>query len=244
MTLTKLIEVSSEFLNTPRKVWVQPAILGPASDCLIFLDAELYMDRVKAPDIVHDLQITGRLPPVASIYVSYLNTAARHIDFTCNETYSSFVSTERFYLCGLSLSGLAAAFTAIRHPAVFSGVLSQSPSAWWNDGWLAESLQRIGPLAGRYWISVGNEELQEGLAHPPSGLFQKTSQLHSVRDFAQKLSAICGHVHYNEFSGGHDPACWAEELPQALTWLIRSAKTPLKHAHDNGCIDQATETPL
>jgi enterochelin esterase family protein len=234
--MTYPLEVTSKYLAVPRKVWVQPAISGPASDCLIFLDAELYMDRVKAPDIVRDLQITGRLPPVASIYVSYLNTADRHIDFTCNETYSSFVSTDlcrwiertvgtyqRFYLCGLSLSGLAAAFTAIRHPAVFSGVLSQSPSAWWNDGWLAESLPRIGSLAGRYWISVGNEELQEGVAHPPSGLFQKTSQLDSVRGFAQKLSAICGHVHYNEFSGGHDPACWAHELPQALTWLIRSA---------------------
>ncbi len=194
------------------------------------------MDRVKAPGIVHDLQTTRRLPPIHAVYLSYLDTAARHIDFTCNDTYSSFLATDlcrwieltmgtykKIFLCGLSLSGLAAAFTLLRHSTVFSGALCQSPSAWWSDEWLVKSLMVNGAPGSRFWISVGDREVQEGVTHPPTGLFQKTSQIGSVRRLAEKLSGCNAPVRYNEFPGGHDPACWAAELPQALPWLIQNA---------------------
>jgi len=230
-------EISSGLLDAPRKVWVQPPIPGDASDCLIFLDAEIYIERVQSPGIVHDLQAAGQLPSVASVYLSFVDNAARHGDFTCNEKFALFIATDlcrwieqtvgtyqRLFLCGLSLSGLQALFTAIQHPQVFSGVLSQSPSAWWNDEWLAASLPRDG-VGGRYWISVGNQELQEGVSHPPTGLFQKTSQMASVGRLSDKLKESKNDVRYNEFSGGHDPVQWAEELPQALRWLIKGGLT-------------------
>src|ERR1700722_9931769 len=134
-------EISSELLNKPRTAWVQPAVAGHGADCLIFLDAEFYIAKVRAPTIVADLQKTGSLPPVTSIYVSHIDAMARIADFTCNGAFSSFVATdlcrwieqtvgrfERFFLCGLSLSGLAATFAAFQHPTRFCGVLSQSPS--------------------------------------------------------------------------------------------------------------------
>ncbi|WP_417389345.1 hypothetical protein [Gimesia sp.] len=55
---------------------------------------------------------------------------------------------------------------------------------------------------------------------PPSGLFQKTNQLDSVCRLEQKLTAVGQYVHYAGFEGSHDPACWAEELPPALVWLL------------------------
>lgn len=229
------LEVTSKLLALPRKVWVQPAVFGSAPDCLIFLDGELYLERVKAPAIIDDLQKAGRLPPVECVYLSNLDGAARHIDFTCNATYSFFLATdllrwieqalgshERIFLCGLSLSGLSAAFTASRHPGTFSGILSQSPSAWWNDEWLASSLAGCRMNPGRFWISVGNKEIQENISHPPSGLFQKSSQLESVRRLARNLKDCCTEVQLKEFSGGHDPACWANELPTALSWLLQA----------------------
>jgi enterochelin esterase family protein len=203
---------------------------------LIFLDAELYIDRVKAPELLRALQTGNALPPVAAVYLSSPDPASRHVDFTCNEAFSSFLASElggwidqtvgsyeRFILCGLSLSGLSAAFTTLRYPGAFSGTLCQSPSAWWNDEWFSASL-KPGVLHGnRFWISVGSQELQSGVSHPPSGLFQKTNQLDSVRRLAEKLTGLCQDVHYAEFSGGHDPACWAAELPHALSWLTRKA---------------------
>jgi len=226
-------EIRSHRLSEPRKLWVQRADSGDASHCLVFLDAELYLERVNAPAMVGELQGAGRLPPVTAVYVSSLSPAARHVDYTCNETFSTFVAQdlrqwindtigvhEHFIICGLSLSGLAAAFTVLRYPAVFDGALCQSPSAWWNDEWLGASLGNESSGRGRFWISVGDKEVQEGMCHPPSGLLQKVSQLDSCRRLAARLAACSEDVRFLEFLGGHDPQCWAEELPEGLEWVL------------------------
>jgi enterochelin esterase-like enzyme len=226
-------EIAGESFNKARKVWVQPALAGQVKDCLIFLDAEFYIGSVQAPPIVANLQKAGDLPPVASIYLSYVDFVARANDCTCNHTFASFVATdlcrwieqkvgrfERIFLCGLSLSGLAATFAALQHPTTFWGVLSQSPSAWWNDERLTNSLTAEDRTDSRVWISVGDQESQENVMHSRDGLFQKASQRDSVRRLAEKLEGLCREVHHEEFPGGHDMTCWAEELPRALQWLM------------------------
>jgi enterochelin esterase family protein len=188
---------------------------------------------VQAPTIVADLQKCGALPPLTSIYLSHLDIMTRATDCTCNHAFASFVATdlsrwieqtvghfERFFLSGLSLSGLAATFAAIQHPTAFCGVLSQSPSAWWDDERLTNSLTPDKRSSSRVWISVGEQESDENVTHSPVGLFQKASQRDSVRRLAGKLEGLCREVHHQEFSGGHEMACWAEELPRALPWLI------------------------
>ncbi len=228
------LEIHSALLDKPRKLWVQPAPAAQAVDCLIFLDAEFYIERVQAPAIVAGLQKAGDLPPVTSIYLSHADIMARASDFTCNPAFASFVATdlcrwieqrvgrfERFFLCGLSLSALAATFAALQHPTRFCGVLSQSPSAWWHDEWLANALTPGKRSGSRVWISVGDQETDENVMHSPVGLYQKASQLDSVSRLAGKLEGLFGEVHHIEFSGGHATACWAEELPRALPWLMR-----------------------
>lgn len=232
-------KVADDSRNCARKVWVQPASGGEASDCLIFLDGELYLDRVRAPSAIEELRSAGRLTATDCIYVSSIDAAARHTDYPCNRDFSSFLagslrnwielSVNRhtlYALCGLSLSGLSAAFTAIRHPEAFIGAVCQSPSAWWNEEWLATSLDTQVRTRGRFWISVGDRELDQGIAHPPSGLLQSTSQLESCRRLARKLESCVADLHYSEYAGGHDPACWATELPQALAWLLPGASAP------------------
>lgn len=92
---------------------------------------------------------------------------------------------------------------------------------WWNDEWLARSLTPEDRSDSRIWISVGDQESQENVMHSRDGLFQKASQRDSVRRLAEKLDGLCREVHHEEFTGGHDMACWAEELPRALPWLMR-----------------------
>jgi enterochelin esterase family protein len=222
-------EITSDWLSEPRRVWIHPA--RATKDCLVFLDGELYTDRVKAPEIVC---------AATCIYLPNVTAAGRHADYTCNDRFASFVaalpqwidehvaSFDRFFLCGLSLSGLAALFTSLRHPGIYAGVLSQSPSAWWNDEWLRDEWRRNEwrgksrprDRRGRFWISVGTQELQENVTHPPTGLLQKTSQLDSVRRLARAIAATEQDIRLAEYDGGHDPACWARELPEALAWLL------------------------
>lgn len=242
-TMLAQFEVTSKLISGPRKVWVQRAVTGAASDCVVFLDGELYLQRVQASKTIDKLQGEGRLPPMDCIYVSSVDATARHTDYICNEMFSEFLAGElrrwiagavrrheRYALCGLSLSGLSAGFTALRHPDAFFGAVCQSPSAWWNDEWLATSLAPQAPGHGRFWISVGNQELEEGVSHPPSGLIQTTSQLGSCRRLARQLAGCCAALHYSEFFGGHDPICWATELPEALSWLLQGdAEPPVAH---------------
>ena len=228
-----------EFANSKRNLWVEPTAAGQAADCVVFLDGELYRERVKSPKVIRGLQSARKLPPFTSVYVSAVDAAVRHVELTCSTAFSQALAGElqpwieenvcrhtRYFLCGLSLSGLAAAFAALAHPDVFCGALCQSPSAWWNDEWLAGHLPRNSSGTGRFRISVGDQELDAGITHPPSGLLQKVSQRDSCRKLFEKLGEHAAEVCFSEFEGGHDCTCWARELPGALSWLLdRSAES-------------------
>ncbi len=222
--------LDGDLLSAPRLAWVHQT--GEAKDCLIFLDGELYTERVKAPESLAAAQASGALPPLACVYLPNLSAADRHEVYTCNERFAAFVAQdltrwiereagqfERLFLCGLSLSALQSLFTALRHPGVFAGVLAQSPSAWWQEEWLAASLDERPAVPGRHWLSVGTREVQENASHPPTPLVQTTSQLASVRRLARRMADVGHTVHRHEYDGGHDPVCWGAELPQALAWL-------------------------
>lgn len=226
--------IASPSLSAQREAWIHHA--DDAEDCLIFLDGELYAGRVKAPEVIATAQSAGALPPLTSIYLPNFSAADRHEHYTCHERFAAFVARElpfwigqevgrfeRVFLCGLSLSALQSVFTALQHPGVFAGVLAQSPSAWWQQESLVGSLEPAPPTPGRFWLSVGTQEIQEEASHPPTPLIQKTSQLDSVRRLAERMIEIGHKIQLNEYDGGHDPVCWAAELPQALAWLLRSS---------------------
>ncbi len=225
-----------EIFGEERAVWIESTSASPATGCLIFLDAELYLERVGAAAILDQLREDGRLPPVDAVFLSSRDAAARHLDLTCNAAFSRTLATEfprwieqttrigygHYFLCGLSLSGLCAAYTVLEYSEVFAGALCQSPSAWWNDEWLAASVVGRSPGTGRFWMSVGDAERDINVTHPPTGLRQKTSQVASVRRLASVLRTAGHVIHFSEYRGGHDTRCWAEELPAALNWLLQS----------------------
>ena len=225
--------IASPRLSAPRAAWIDLPEAGATKDCLLFLDGELYLERVQALQRIGAAQAAGTLPALNSVFLSSVSAAHRQTEYTCHERFASFLAVdlprwieqavgrcERLFLCGLSLSGLQAVFTAVRFPDIFAGVLSQSPSAWWQNEWLTASLRSAEATAGRFWLSVGTEELQENVAHPPTPLLQTTSQLASVRRLARRLTDAGHSVHSHEYHGGHDPACWSAELPQSLHWLV------------------------
>jgi enterochelin esterase family protein len=229
--MLQLTSISNQRIRGTRKVWVER---GERDDhCCIFLDAELYIERVHAPEIVREMFGENNEPAATCIYLSFGESIDRHIDFACNEEFASFLAkdlcpwidslTERtndFVLCGLSLSGLAAAFAAHRYPQVFRRTLCQSPSAWWNDEWLTGQIQDPALDRSKCWISVGDRETEENVTHDPTGMVQKTSQISSVRRLALAMGSSGVDVRVNLIAGGHDPTCWAAELPSALRWLL------------------------
>ncbi len=174
---------------------------------------------------------SGAIPRATFVFVSHVDGAARHDDYVCNDRYSEFIEREVVrwarervpsiqedgnLIGGLSLSGLAAAHIALRRPDLFSYALCQSGSFWW----LADHPIEFPATRSRFWLSVGDEETSTEVAHPPSGIFQRVSQIDGVRQVARRLELAGATVELNVYSGGHAAAPWRAELGPALRWLF------------------------
>jgi iron(III)-enterobactin esterase len=204
----------------------------------LFLDGEHYLEQMDAPSILLDLTHRGLIPPMACLFVSNANPAARHRDFCCNPDYMDFIMgglvpwmRERHgpqvdggdhLIAGTSLSGLQAAYTALHQPETFGRALCQSGSFWWNGEWLSRQLPTLGP-AGDFWLSVGTKEQGKGMVHPPTSLVQDADQDAAVERFTAALQPRCRRVRHHLYQGGHDPGNWRDELSEALPWLLVDA---------------------
>jgi enterochelin esterase family protein len=217
-----------------RTVWCLAPPAGRPTAAILFLDAELYLERVGAAAVVRRLQGWQVIPPAVAVFLSDGGAAARHEDFVCRPEYARFVAGDlvdsvreehpgvtEIVIAGLSLSGLAAAYAATRHPAVFRAAVCQSPSFWWERGRFAEELPAATQAGPEFWICVGSRETEVGLSHPPSGLRQGLTQIAGCLSAAAALRAKGYHVRYREYDGGHDPECWRDDLSLALPWVLR-----------------------
>jgi enterochelin esterase-like enzyme len=208
---------------------------GPANHpqrlCL-FLDGELYLQKMKIAPVLEDLNKRGALPPVTFAFIDHLNMKARERDYTCNNQFGSFIGQKvipwlqqeisglrpgHHLIGGLSLSGLASAWLALQYPEHFRYCLSQSGSFWWNDQFFAKMAAQRAPIATRFWLSVGDQETEAD--DPP-----EVSQIEGVKNVHQVLNSLGATVHYNEYDGGHDLKYWRAEVEQSLNWLLTGNK--------------------
>lgn len=211
-----------------RQVWTQSANTEAPQTAVLFLDTELYIDRVQAPAVMQQV-----CPHALAIYVSNNGAAARHVDYTCNPTYAKFIvedvlpwvlrthptlEASMMVLAGLSLSGLAAADIGMRYPGRFSHIICQSPSFWWeNERFRTQILPRPSKSSA-FWICVGELETQSGVSHPPTGLRQDSTQIEACEHTRDALMASGYEVSYRTYPGGHDPLHWKDDLALALPW--------------------------
>lgn len=235
MTAREHVIESGEY---SRKVWLLEAPERDAESIAVFLDGEYYVNHMDGLEVVHDLQASGRIPPMTSVFVSHVDSPSRHRDLICNEEYSAFIADDVIkwirnrnpslpagghLIGGTSLGGLAASFLTLKHPETFSRCLSHSGSYWWNDEWLTANLDGFPESTGKHWISVGDYEIQSGISHAPSGIRQDVPQIDACGRFAEALKARRHHVHHSIHPGGHEIRPWKKELPEALLWLLNES---------------------
>lgn len=230
-------QLHSLHLQNQRPIWVQPPDEpATAARLVVFLDAELYRDRVGAGAIVDDLRARGQIADAWFVFVSTASVEARWVECPCHPPFARFMVDELLpwlaerhpgiaqvrqrVLVGLSYTGLAAAFVAVVRPGVFHSVISQSGSFWWNDGWLTQELRRTRlRLPTDFYLEVGSRERQENIQHRPD-VRQVMSQIEGVRQFRDALLEQGHRVNYVEFDGAHEFAAWQRTLPDALRWAL------------------------
>ncbi len=219
-----------------RTAWIAP---GPATAhplCLV-LDGEHYLRGMDALPVLEAMMASGRLAPTTFLFLAHGGSEARHVDYVGSEPFARFVADDvvpwtrahvptispgrDHVICGVSLSGLAAAHIAIRHPELFSAALCQSGSFWLEPERFAALVRERPPASSRFWLSVGDQETDVDVTHPPTGLFQAISQIDGVERARGVLLAAGAAVHLHRFHGGHAFAPWRDELADALDWLSR-----------------------
>ncbi|WP_264485976.1 alpha/beta hydrolase [Luteolibacter arcticus] len=210
---------------------------GPADRthplCLI-LDGETYWRDMATGPVFRS--IADSMPTGMTLaYIGHVSAADRHRDFTANVEYARFLG-ERVIpwlqqevagladgghlVVGLSLSGLMAVHLALRYPQLFGACISQSGSHWWDAEDFESVVERLEPVRGRFWLSVGTKETATDLRHPPTGLHQKISQIDGVKNAVRVLGEAGGVVNFHEFEGGHTGECWRDELKEAVRWCL------------------------
>lgn len=210
---------------------------GPADrkhPLCVVLDGEIYWRDIEAVPIF--ARIAGSMPSGMTIaYLGHVSALARHQDFTANEDYARFIgkrvvpwlqqeveglSEGGHAVVGLSLSGLMAVHLALRYPQLFNACISQSGSHWWDYETFAETVNRHAPVHGRFWLSVGSQETQTNVHHPPTGMHQKISQVDGVENAVRLLRKAGGVVNDHHYEGGHTRECWRDELEEAVRWSL------------------------
>ena len=226
--------IPSAALGRNRAVWLDsPEGHEPARFCLV-LDAENYLCNVGIGAIRARLEEAGETGPMTVVFLPFVTPENRHSEYACHPGFERFVCEDlmawarlRFpslqpgghALIGLSLSGLQAIWTALRHPGLFTAVVGQSPSAWFRNECLREAIDPKAEPKASFWISVGSEETTSGEIFQPGNLHQTTSQFESCGRLVDALRTAGHDVAYRLFDGHHDAAFWSAELPEALRWV-------------------------
>ena len=219
-----------------RTAWIAPGPTTSGSLCL-FLDGEHYLRGMDVLPVLDSLTASGRIAPTTFLFVAHGGAEARHVDYVGNAQFARFIgedvvpwarahvptmSAERDHLiCGVSLSGLAAAHIAVRYPQLFSAALCQSGSFWLEPESFAALVRARPPARSRFWLSVGDQETDVNVSHPPTGLFQTISQIEGVERARSVLLEAGADVRLHRFNGGHTFPPWRGELADALHWLAR-----------------------
>jgi len=116
-------------------------------------------------------------------------------------------------IAGSSLGGLCALYAHYRHPDVFGGAISMSPSLFVGRGKIYSYLsERDRPIVSRVYLDVGGREAGGRLSN---GVKRMADQL-AARGYGKS------HLLYRyDERAGHNEQAWRRRLPRALRFMMK-----------------------
>jgi enterochelin esterase family protein len=228
-------KVKSKALGNERTVLVYtpPGFSARAAPypMVVMFDAETAITELGATIVLDQLIATQQIPPVIALLIGNADRGKElpgdppFADFVAldlvpwvRRTYHATRDPRRTVIAGLSYGGIAAAFAAARHPAVYGNVLSQSGSYWWSQDDVDEGEAHVRDYAARprlplrFWMEVG--------AFESGSPKRATDQLAANRHMRDILTARGYEVSYREFAGAHEYISWRGTLGDGLVALL------------------------
>ena len=248
-------DFKSTTLKNDRQIWVYlpPDYSATAEPypLMITTDGASYTSSIPSPTILDNLIGAKRLPPAIAVFVGNAQ-GARSRELGCHEPFADFLVKEilpwiraryrvttdraRTVIAGLSLGGLTAACTALKYPAVFGNVLSQSGSFWWKPAgdeegeWVSRQVASRPKLPVRWYLSVGLLEMgTPGIAtldwQSRTNIPYSPSMLVVNRHLRDMLKAKGYEIHYAEVGGGHNGVNWRSNFGDAILALLGTTES-------------------
>lgn len=238
------LAIPSKTYPTGRHAWAYTPRGYPSSchrDCnlMIVFDGALYLGVMALPHILDSLIVAERTPPTVAILFDNGGPPGQIADLANAQQFAAFVADEmlpwvrdhyavthapeRTVLAGVSAGALGAAYIAMKYPALFGNVLSQSGAFWRGNEasdaplyeWLTQQFADSPKLDLKFFIDVGLRETVGALGGRAPSLLEANQRLHSV------LEAKGYSVKYFEVPNGqHSPDSWRERLPRGIVALV------------------------
>lgn len=224
---------------------------------LIATDGMTYVGPIQATTTLDNLIAAQRIPPAVVVFLGNApvipsplgGRLPRSIELSCNDTFVKALANELLpwvrsnyrvadrasetIIAGFSLGGVNAAFSALRKPALFGNVLSQSGAFWWRppgeqeSDWLAKQFAAAPRSNVKFYMDVGLLEAEstdgaplDWLTRPDQPIPYGPSMLLANRHMRDILQLKGYQAHYAEFSGGHNALSWRGTFADALLALI------------------------
>ena len=220
----------SKILSNTRRIWVYTPFNYRENDAkcnlLVLTDGFNYLHYLSANIVLDNLIEAKEIPPTICVFIESTNN--RYDEFTCNDSFSSFLSeelipwvrdnysvttkSEETVIGGISLGALAATYAALRNSNLFGNVLSQSASYWWQSEWLTRQYEKSDKLSLNFYLNAG---ILEGRPYDDEPVMMEV-----INNMRETLLTKGYKVSYEEFQSGHDYLSWGETLGSGLIALI------------------------
>jgi enterochelin esterase-like enzyme len=198
---------------------------------VVVWDGMEYLKRVRMNYIVDNLIAQGRIRPFAMAFINNGGEESRTCEYACNEATVMFLISEvlplarkelklldvnafpgAYGVCGSSMGGLMALYTAARLPHIFGNVLSQSGAFTLGnyDTVVYGLLTQDKKLPLNLWLDVGRYDLP--------GLLETNRRMQAL------LMQHNYSYSYHEYNAGHNDPAWRDDLWRGLEALFGVSK--------------------
>lgn len=197
---------------------------------LVLTDGDEYINVLSAKSVLDNLIGYKKIPPIVALFID--STDTREEELSCSDDFVDIIAGEFMpwfrenynisleakdgIIGGLSLGGLSAAYTGLKHSEIFGNVLSESGSLWYKPAdceepesacWISSQFKKIDKLPLKFYLNVGILEEKDNMI----GVNIKLKEVLQENGYEVK---------YEEFKGGHDYLCWGETLANGLISLV------------------------
>ncbi|PJC87994.1 hypothetical protein CSW98_02415 [Vibrio sp. HA2012] len=227
--------ISIHTLNNKRDIYIYRTKglnkMTPPEVLLIIFDGDKYIHQGKIPEILDNMKGKNEIPSVKAVFITNPSPESRSRELSCNPVFSDALVNEilpelqkeenlgdknKKILIGSSYGGLISAYTAIRYPDIFCGVLSLSGSFWWTshsdskesgqEKQVISQLTQKKTLPIRWYFSAGIFE--------NTWIFPANEELRSV--LKSKGYQYC----FRPVASSHDMLSWRTTFPDGLLYLL------------------------